>query len=551
MNIKHSLFPYQERDMNKVCEAIQNTRKLLFVAHTSYGKTFAFCTVAKWFNHNYNKKILILCHREELVNQAADTCIKLGLTVEKILPSTKRLHGLADVYIAMEMTLFNRIKKDAYYIDIGLVIIDEAHSQLFLKHIDFFKTQKILGFTATPIINEKLTYYKCDRCKNTSSFESTCCNMEMIEWSKPKTMSLFYDDIVVGANINELIECGQVVRDFNICAENKDLQLLKIDHTGDFSTQSQNEAFANGSFNVKKNYEQYCLGKKTMIFNPSAKINKQIYEDFKASGYNIKIYDSVNETELNRKALVQWFNDTDDAILCNVSVFTTGFDSREVQAIILNRATLSLSLFLQIAGRGARSTTKIYKDHFILIDGGGNVDRFGKWSDPNRDWEDIFWNGIGKDTAKKENIMMVQECPECGFLFPRTQATCDNCNHTIPPPKKKEETVSESILTPIDDIPLPDGKKIKEYTLRRGEDIHFAFKILSSQILDLFRFYGVSKDLYSRAKASGKLQKRIGELIRPSYFTFINSPEFKNDSNRSLNQVIKKISEKIDKYYIH
>ena len=552
LTINHTLFPFQERDMNLVLNALKEHRKICFQAQTSYGKTYSFCTVAKQFVHDTKQKVLILCHREELVHQAATTCINLGMTVEKILPSTKRLHHIADVYIAMEMTLYNRVNKNRHFLqDVGLVIIDEAHSQLFLKHINYFNQSKILGFTATPVLNERVTFWKCERCNSTSDELDMCCGLEMIEWSKPKTMSMFYDDIVVGASVQELIEFGQVVKDINFIKHYADTGLLKVDGTGEFSKESQNKAFGNAEsvFNVLLNYEQICKGKKTIIFNPSAKVNKMVYDQFKEKGYNIRIYDSVNERDGSRKELVKWFNDTPDAILCNVNVFTTGFDSREVQAIILNRATTSLSLFLQMVGRGARSTKKIYKDSFIVIDGGGNIERLGTWSDPNRDWRKIFFEGIGKTKAKREAPLSVQECKQCGCLFSRSESICPNCGWKVPMPPPRDKVLGNEILAPIDKIPLPNGKKIIDYTLSRGEGKAFAFKVLTEQIIDLFRFNLVTRGTYLNTKRNGRLHKRLSEIVRPVYFAFINQPEFKDGANRTLKWTIKKIEEKLDKYY--
>lgn len=549
LNIKHTLYPYQERDMNKVVQLLeQGTRKICFVAQTSYGKTISFSTIAKWYKHNYKKKVLILCHREELVSQSMETIVRMGMTVEKILPSTKRMHNMADVYIAMEMTLFNRLKKNKHFLlDVGLVIIDEAHSQLFNKHIDFFNEQKILGFTATPVLTERVTYWKCGRCESVSYTLDNCCGMEMWEWSKPKTLSMYYDDIVVGASTTELIEFGSIVKDFNICASH-DLSSLKTDSTGEYTTESQNKLFGSDelTFDVVKHYEQYALGKKTIIFNPSAKVNKIVYDKFKEKGYNCRIYDSVNDKDGSRKELVKWFEENDDAILINVNVFTTGFDNREVQCIILNRAIGSLSLFLQCAGRGARSSKKIYKDHFILIDLGGNVNRHGKWSDDTRDWERIFREGIGADKPKKEQPLSVSECKNCGMLYSRNTNVCPECGESKPI-RIKKRVESEEILQPIDNIPLPNGAKISHYVKSKEGDIFMAFAIMTQQIVDLFMYHGISRERYEKWKRNGKLDKRIGEIVRPCYFVFLS--EFKGDGKRTLKQVLKKVGEKIDKYY--
>lgn len=537
--------------MNNVIEALQHTRKVLFVAQTSYGKTYSFCTVSKWYNKIHNKKVVILCHREELVDQAAKTCISLGMTVEKILPGVKRYHHHADVYIGMEQTIYNKIQKNRFFLkNIGLIVIDECHDGHFDKHILYFDKEHILGFTATPIRDERITYWRCPRCKYVSNIVDECCGLEMEEWSKPFNMNMLFDDIVLGATTEELIEFGSIVRDINFVEHFSDMSALKTDSTGEFTKESQNQVYGNSEavFNCLLNYENICKGKKTIIFNPSAKVNKMIYDQFKEAGYNIKLYDSVNETEMSRKKTVDWFNNNDDAILCNVACFTTGFDSKEVQSIILNRAIGSLALFLQCAGRGARASDKIYKDSFILIDGGGNIERHNTWSSP-RDWDKIFREGIGKDKAKRESPLAVSQCDECGFLFPRSQGTCPECGHTVPTRVKPEQQPGETILTPIDKIPLPNGHKIAKYAISRGEDKHFAFKVLHEQVLDLFRFNLVSKEQYISNKSDGRLMKRLGEIIRPVYFVLWDYTELVSPSNRTLKYVINKCVEKLDKYY--
>lgn len=550
--IDQTLFPYQFRDMNMVIDSLQNNRKVLFCAMTSYGKTYSFCTVAKWHNHTAKTKVLILCFSDELVRQATATCVNIGLTVEKITASTKRMHHQADVYIAMEKTLHNRLNKDPNFIrDVGMVIIDETHVGNFDKHIEYFTTQKILGFTATPIRDKRITFWRCERCNSDHYEQVDCCGFEPMEWSRPFTMSMLYDDIVVGAPLEELFEFGSVVRDVNFTSEFTDLTNLKTDSTGEFTESSQNDAFGNSDavFNCLLNYEQIALGKKTIIFNPSAKVNKMIYEEFKEKGYNVKLYDSVNETDSTRIETVKWFDETPDAILVNVACFTTGFDSKEVQCVILNRAIGSLSLFLQCVGRGARASDKIYKDSFIVIDGGGNIERHNRWSYPDRDWVEIFFKGIGKEKAKKESPTNVAECEDCGFLYPRSAGTCPECGHTVQPREKKEAEKGDAILVAIDNIPLPSGEKIKKYTLSRNENIHFAFKIMNSQILDLFRFNYVSRAQYINNKADGRLDERLGQIIRPVYFTLIKAEEFASDSNRTLKYVTDRVIKMLDKYY--
>ena len=245
--------------------------------------------------------------------------------------------------------------------------------------------------------------------------------------------------------------------------------------------------------------------------------------------------------------MVKWFEENDDAIITNVAVFTTGFSSNNVKNIILNRSIGSLPLYMQICGRGARSSKTIYKDSFRILDLGGNVSEHNKWSDNTRDWRKMFFEGNSKDKAKVETPIQVSECQECSYLFPRSQATCPNCGYTVPSKEKKEIQYSESILVPIDEPPIPKGALIAEYTKRMDKDIHFAFKVLIEQIISLFRDYGVTKKQYISNLNDGRLDKRIGELIRPVYFVLIK--EFPESSNRTLKYVINKCKEKISKFY--
>lgn len=543
---------YQSQMINDVLEKYKSIDKLCLQLDTGGGKTIIFSFLSKqWVKKG--KKVLILCHRSELVDQSCETLVKIGLTYEKILPSTKRLHHVSDVYVAMIETLDRRLKKNPNYLkDVYLVISDEAHVQVFNKVYDYFPDAKKLGVTATPVLLGRETYFKCPRCKSISNTIEECCGFEMEEWSRPKRMSDTYQDIVVGPSIDFLIDFGQLVKEINFIEHYIDESILEIDGSGEFSNKSQDQAFGSSDavFNVVLNYENIARGKRTIVFNNSTKTNLKVYEQFKEKGYeNVRLYDSVNDSGESRKSIVKWFKETPDAILLNCGVFVAGFDCKEVECVMLNVATTSLSRYLQMCGRGGRASNEIYKPHFILIDGGENVSRFNAWSDSTRDWVKIFNEGIGKDKAKRETPLSVAECEDCGFLFARSESTCPNCGHVTPTKQKPERQPGETILTPIDKIPLPNGKKIATYAISRNEDIHFCFKVLYEQILDLFRFNLVSKEQYLSNKNDGRLQKRLGEIIRPVYFSLLNTPEFKQDSNRTLSFVTKKTIEKLDKYY--
>lgn len=549
------LRPYQEESIKLIFEKFKTKNKVLYTLPTGGGKTFCFSWITKEFVKNTGKKVLILCHLEELIDQAVNTLNSLGVSSQKIVASTKRAHYFTDSYVAMVETINNRLKKNNNYIDdIGLIIADECHIQVFQKVFEYFPNAKILGVTATPSLLGKETFYKCNYCHNTNDHsQELCCNHEMEEWTRPRKLSDVYEDIVVGATISHLIEIGSLVPEMSF-VRSTDISGLKVDSSGEYTTRSLDNVFASetGAFNCYLNYMELAKGKRTLVFNASTKANLIIYEQFKSKGVNVKMYDSVNKNEESRKEIIEWFKSTPDAVLLNVATFVAGLDVREIECIILNMATKSLNKFIQICGRGSRPSDKIFKDSFIIIDGGENIAEFGEWSS-DRDWEDIFWNGIGKPRAKKMEPEDVQDCPECGALFPKREVVCSVClkEMEVPDiiPKNRVEVESKEILRPIREIPPPSGVHIYNYTIQQGENISFAHRILQNRIVDMFRYYNVTKDKYESAKKSGELDEKVKKMILKPYFYLMKKEDIQSGSKRTLEYLIEKTKHKIESYY--
>lgn len=548
-------YPYQQHGLDEIISKFEINNRILYQLGTGGGKTAIFSFLIEWWLKNHTSNVLILCHRTELVSQSEETLNRIGIGSEPIIAKVKAAAHHSRVYIGMIETAYRRLQKNPYFFkNIGLIITDEAHILVFNKVFDFFPGSKILGCTATPCVMKRITFWRCPYCKNESDEAEICCNEEMAEWSKPYTLSEIYDDIVVGPSVSEIIEFGSVVREITFIKNYTEVSGLKQDSDGEFTVESVDKAYSTDEavFNVLLNYKELSAGKKTIIFNSSSRTNLAVYNRFIEAGVpNVRMFDSVNKAESgNRNDLLKWFDETPDAVLMNVSVFTTGFDSREVESIILNRPTGSLSLFLQIVGRGGRASEKIYKDNFTLIDGGGNVDRFGEWSE-DRDWRHIFFYGTSKEKCKTLNAMDIQDCPECGSLYPKAASECPECGHQIEPSDKsaKSQKESEEVLVPIREIPPPNGEKIYQYTLKQGENIHYAFRILQGQIVDLFRYYRVTLDKYESAKKTGELDKKIKKMVQNCYFVLLKKPDIQSDSRRTLNYLIEKTKEKLEKYY--
>lgn len=547
-------YPDQQKSIDEIFEEFKTKKRILYQLSTGGGKTAIFSFIAKRFIKQEKKRVLVLAHREELITQTLKTLRTIGVTCESVIASKKKLQHNSDCYVAMIQTIKNRLKNNEEFVEnIGLIIVDEAHIDLHKEIFDYFPEADILAVTATPISLKKINFSRCSVCKKDYDTVVQCCGFETYEYTRNFTYSEIYENIIIGKSISGLIMDDRLVRDLNYEIGNIDRSSFSIDaKTGDFDKQSTDKYF--GEFNVVKNYEEICKGEKTIVFNSSTSTNLSTYQYFLDAGYeNVRMLDSVNTKKSERKPMLEWFKNTPGAILLNCGVLTAGFDEPTIQAVILNRATLSLSLFLQMVGRGGRKCDYIYKPHFKVIDGGGNIQYFaakyggtGKWSD-EYDWESIFHGQNDKPRPKKEALESTKLCENCECLIAKNALECEECGFIFQE-KQKEKTFSDEVAVLVDEIPLPNGKKIVEYCKRSGKDRNFAWLILQNNILDLFIRHSVTFGTYQKTERNGKFEQSIRRIIKEPYQS-IQGSELECGTMRTKAWVINKIKSKLEKYY--
>jgi superfamily II DNA or RNA helicase len=530
------LRPYQQELCDKVMEARQTSKKILAVAPTGGGKS----VMIAWLANNLPGRILILTHRIEILEQNSN-----WISGAAILNARRRTapKETTRVVVSMAQTLHARIKKHGieYMGNFDIIISDEVHVDIFEKVYEKYNFTTLIGFTATPITNKKEVIEKWDDELK-----------EVLKYSRRMCMSKQYDVLITGVTEQDLIDQGYLTPDFNIALKLPNMdKLVKSDSQPDgYTTNSLNEVYANKvSYKILwEAYQKHCVGKKTMIFNATTKVNIEIYEFFIEQGVNCKVFDSVNNIHgMSRKEIIEWFRNEKDAILINCNVFTTGFDVDDVEVIMLNRATKSLSLYLQMVGRGSRISEKIFKDKYYVIDLGQNFAEHGLWS-LKRDWYHYFKPGEFK-LVNQSDALDLWECKECGYyneagtlFIEDVGIVCNNCNE--PRSQGKKGQAKDGELVVITKKRPPNAKHIIEYTKRVGEDANFAFKLLEKLVVDLFLDYSITQDFYH--ERANRFYKRISDICRPVYFAIINDDELPGHKRKKLKTRIDKIVESVE-----
>ena len=484
---------YQKEILNEILNELPNHNKICVQLSTGGGKTVIFTELI----NQLNSKTLILVDSIDLLNQTISTFKKLGLDIGGLTSGSKMPKN--KVVVAMVSTLFNRVKKDENLLnDIQYCIIDECHVWIFNKLFPYLNNSKIIGFTATP---SRLKRYKIDE-----------------DFTALETMSDVYDHIIVGKPISWLIENGYLVKDENILID-FDSSGLKTDASGEFTAASLKEVFQKKEYqnSLRKTYETYAEGKKTMIFTSSTETNAIFSNLFYDK--NVKTYDSKNNKANERDEIIDWFKNTSDAILINTGCFTKGFDVCDVEVIIVARATKSLALWIQICGRGARITNKIEKPHILIIDGGNNIEEHGYFSF-DRNWKKIF-----SDRKIKAIIEPTQECESCGFTFIETEKFCPNCGEEVEVKQFDEEMQKETKQFII------NGQKTKlkppeidiNFFINKGTTDYEALKVLREKWINFLVKSEIKKSDFKYHYKTGTFYKKFDLLLKPFYLQIIRS----------------------------
>lgn len=140
------LRPYQA----ECIETIEAQPPGAFLAQmaTGLGKTVTFANIPR-----HGERMLILSHREELVEQPRKY-FNCSYGIER---AKQHSHG-EEVVSASIQTLARRLS-DFDPEDFRLIICDEAHhaaASTYRKIFDYFRPEKLIGFTATPNRGDKV-----------------------------------------------------------------------------------------------------------------------------------------------------------------------------------------------------------------------------------------------------------------------------------------------------------------------------------------------------------------------------------------------------------
>lgn len=332
------LRPYQQEAREAIFEQWDGgVLKTLLVLPTGCGKTIVFAKVAEDCVRR-GDRVLILAHRGELLEQAADKIRQstgLGCAVEKAEETC--MGSWFRVVVGSVQTMMREKRLGQFPEDyFQTIIIDEAHhciSDSYQKVLNHFSSAKILGVTATPD--------RGDMRNLGSYFESLS-----YEYTLPKAIKEGYLSPIKALTIPLKIDMAGVGV-----------------QAGDFKASDISTALDPYLQGIAQEMEKYCKDKKTVVFLPLVKTSQKFRDLLNAHGFRAA---EVNGDSQNRSEVLEAFDRGEYNVLCNSMLLTEGWDCPSVDCVVVLRPTKVRSLYCQMVGRGTRLSPG--KDHLLLLD---------------------------------------------------------------------------------------------------------------------------------------------------------------------------------------
>lgn len=332
------LRPYQEEARQSVeSEWARGVFKTLLVLPTGCGKTIVFAKITEDCVRE-GERVLILAHRGELLDQAADKIEKstgLKSSVEKAeqscLDSWYRI-TVGSVQTLMREKRLNNFSPDFF----NTIIIDEAHhciSESYQKILQHFSSAKVLGVTATPDRGDM---------KNLGQvFESLA-----YEYTMPQAIREGYLSPIKAMTIPLRM----------------DLSGVGV-QSGDFKVGDLGTALEPYLYQIADEMNNYCKNRKTVVFLPLVKTSQKFRDILNERGFKAV---EVNGESKDRAQILEDFDKGRYNVLCNSMLLTEGWDCPSVDCIVVLRPTKVRGLYCQMVGRGTRLSPG--KDHLLLLD---------------------------------------------------------------------------------------------------------------------------------------------------------------------------------------
>lgn len=337
--------PYQEKIIDKISRAYDDgAARALFVLATGLGKTVTAATAASYFWAHGARRILVLCHLQDLALQLEQS---FWTQLPKEVPTTCFFEGeVPSTKEGVTFGLYQTLRGWIAGLDpntYDVIIVDEAHHALsngFESCLHYLHPKMLLGMTATP--------WRGDGRSLETMFGAPLHTMSLVDGMKDgylaKVDYRVFCDNIDWQGVQDVSNKRLTIRDLN-----KRLFLPQRD-----------DAVIDGLMKAMTEVHDPRIA----IFSPSIEHSHLFAEMLTSRGVRCKPLSGVDKVE--RRANLLAFSSGNLTAVTAVDVMNEGIDVPDVNILVFLRATHSRRIFLQQLGRGLRISE--HKKKAIVLD---------------------------------------------------------------------------------------------------------------------------------------------------------------------------------------
>lgn len=355
-----------------------NKKRTIIQLPTGAGKTHLFAQLANEFARK-QERVLVLCHRLELIEQAKEKISSICSVDIGIVKSGVKPNFDAQIQIASVQSLPKQLDKLGNF---GLLIVDECHhstSRTWERIITHFSDTYIVGLTATPTRLDGGGFaHLFDNLVGNISIES------LINDGYLSRYKLYASPIEMDAT-----GCSKQGGDYKVADVEKKNNVIEL------------------AGHLIESYSRLAAGLPSVVFAVSIAHSIEIAARYNAAGIKATHLDGTTPTRDRIQALED-FKSGRLQVICNCDLFDEGVDIPSIGCIQVARPTKSLTKYLQMLGRGFRPSSG--KEYVVFIDHTHNYRAHGL-PDEIREWSLTGLRGERKKIGKTTQGQIVKINP--------------------------------------------------------------------------------------------------------------------------------------------
>lgn len=331
----------QQEALEALAKLQQNNKhKALLISATGTGKTYLSAFAVKKANP---KRLLFLAHREQILKQACKTFAKIIPDIQYGILSANH-KDFHKPYLFATINMLSKEENLTQFIPthFDYIIIDETHragASSYLKILNYFQPQFLLGMTATPERTDGFDIYQ-----------------------------LFDHNIAYEIRLNQAMQENLLCpfHYFGITDITVDNQEINDNSTfNDLTTDARITHIINQSQYYGFSGERL----RGLIFCSQIEEAQILSQKFNERGFNTIALSGKDSQETRTNAihkLEQKERSTGLDYIFTVDIMNEGIDIPAINQIIMLRPTKSAIIFVQQLGRGLRKYPQ--KDYVVILD---------------------------------------------------------------------------------------------------------------------------------------------------------------------------------------